>query len=74
MDVFVTPSAIADLDKLHRYIAGQSSEERADGYIARIQAYLRGSRRSRNGAPPMTICWPACARSASSVVRRLHSS
>ncbi|WAP69714.1 type II toxin-antitoxin system RelE/ParE family toxin [Jiella pelagia] len=40
MDVVVTPSAIADLENLHRYIAGESSEDRADSYIARIQVYL----------------------------------
>ncbi len=40
MDVIVTPSALADLENLHRYNAEQASENRADNFIARVQAYL----------------------------------
>ncbi len=42
MKVVFTPLAERHLDKLHRYITKQSSEERADGYINRIVDFCNG--------------------------------
>ena len=42
MRVVFTPLAERDIDSLHDYIATQSSEERADGYIVRIVAFCKG--------------------------------
>jgi toxin ParE1/3/4 len=40
--VIFTPRAEHHIDSLHRYITGQSSEGRADGYIVRIVAFCTG--------------------------------
>jgi toxin ParE1/3/4 len=40
--VVFTPRAERQLDRLHEYIAFDSNESRADGYIARIVAFCSG--------------------------------
>jgi toxin ParE1/3/4 len=40
--VIFTPRAERQIDRVREYITGQSSESRADGYIARIVAFCSG--------------------------------
>jgi toxin ParE1/3/4 len=40
--VIFTPRAERQIDGLHEYITDKASEERADGYIARIVAFCNG--------------------------------
>ena len=42
MAVFFTPYAERQLDELHRYIADQSFESRADAYVERLVSFCQG--------------------------------
>lgn len=58
--IIFSPEAQADLISLYDYIAEQSREARALAYIAQIEAYSWGSRRSPPAGVAATIFAQAC--------------